>query len=70
MSDSAPLPPFNPPLASAEGIPIADIRLPTTLGDYRHAAYPVKRPEQEIAELMVECRASTLIRCRRETFDN
>jgi hypothetical protein len=64
MTDLAPLTPFSPPQPNAEAIPTADVHLPTTSGDYRHAAYPVKRPEEEINEFMVECRATTLMRCR------
>jgi hypothetical protein len=64
MSDIAHPPPFIPPQPNVEVIPTADIRLPTNSGDYRHAAYPVKRPEEEINEFMVECRATTLVRCR------
>lgn len=64
MSDLVPPSPFSPPPPNVEAMPTADIRLPTTSGDYRHAAYPVKRPEEEINEFMVECRATTLIRCR------
>jgi hypothetical protein len=68
MSDLEPKMPFIPPQPSAEAIPTADIRLPTNSGDVRHAAYPVKRPEEEINEFMVECRATTLIRCREKLF--
>jgi hypothetical protein len=64
MSDLAPSTPFNFPRPNVQAIPTADIHLPTSPGDYRHAAYPVKRPEEEINEFMVECRATTLIRCR------
>lgn len=64
MTDNAPLATFKPPQPNAEAIPTADIRLPTGSGDYRHAAYPVKRPEEEINEFIVECRATTLKRCR------
>jgi len=55
---------FIPPQPNVKAIPTADIHLPTASGDYRHAAYPVKRPEEEINEFMVECRATMLIKCR------
>lgn len=64
MTDTKPLAPFIPPEANAESIPTADIRLPEGSGDYRHAAYPIKRPEEEINEFIVECRSTTLNRCR------
>lgn len=59
----ATIPPFSPPQPSAEVIPIADVRLPTDSGSVRHATYTVKRPEEEINEFMVECRATILTRC-------
>lgn len=55
---------FIPPQPDSTGIPAADIELPSNSSDVRHAAYPVKRPEQELNEFFVECRATTLVRCR------
>ena len=64
QADPVPLVPFSPPHPNVEAIPTADVRLPMGPGDYRHAAYPVKRPEEELNEFIVECRATTLMRCR------
>jgi hypothetical protein len=55
---------FFPPAPMATSIPTADITFPPENNNVRHAAYPVKQPEDEINEFMVEVRATKLSRCR------
>lgn len=55
---------FLPPAPMAESIPTADVSFPPENNNIRHAAYPVKQPEDEINEFMIEVRATKLSRCR------
>ena len=55
-----------PPPPNVEAVPAADVSLPVAPTDYRNASYLVKRPADEIEEFFVECRATTLTRCRKK----
>lgn len=55
---------FFPPEPNAQSLPAADVTLPLSNDEYRHASYPVRRPAEEIDEFLVECRASVLRQVR------
>ncbi len=55
-----------PPLANAQPVPAADVTVPPADGgSVVHQAYPLKQPEEEASEFIVQVRASTLRRTRR-----
>ena len=58
---------MEPPKPQVVSLPAADVTAPaTTQENLLHVAYPVKKPEEEHAEFIIEVRASTLTRVRRK----
>ncbi|MDO8264330.1 MAG: hypothetical protein Q7T21_14065 [Gallionella sp.] len=55
---------FFPPIPMVASIPTADVGLPPEGNNVRHAAYPVKQPEEELNEYLIEVRATKLTKCR------
>lgn len=55
-----------PPPANAQTVPAADVTVPPADGgSVVHQAYPLKQPEEEASEFIVQVRASILRRTRR-----
>lgn len=58
-------PDFDLPLPSAEPLPAADVQVaPARRGAVVYKAFPVRQPEADVNDFVVEVRASTLERCR------
>jgi len=55
---------FSPPPATVSGLPASDIQAPVTEDSVVHQAFPVRRPESELKDFMVQVRAGTLDRRR------
>lgn len=56
---------YQPPSASAISLPAADVSASTTaVESVAYEAYPVRKPEEELNDFIVQVRASTLTRCR------
>jgi len=55
---------FVPPNSQAISIPIADTIAPANNHNIRHAAYPVKQPQEEANEFLIEVRATRINSCR------
>lgn len=57
---------MEPPKPQVVSLPAADVTAPdTTHENLRHVAYPLRKPEEEHAEFIIEVRASVLARVRR-----
>jgi len=58
---------MEPPEPQVVSLPAADVTAPdTTQENLRHVAYPLRKPEEEHAEFIIEVRASVLARVRRK----
>jgi amino acid transporter len=56
---------FTPPPPTATSLPAADVQATVAEGGaVVHQAFPVRRPESELNDFVVQVRASTLTRCR------
>ncbi len=55
---------FSPPPPTAAGLPAADVQASVAGSAVVHQAFPVRRPESELNDFVVQVRASTLTRCR------
>lgn len=56
---------FQPPPSNASALPAADVQaVGGQTSPVVHEAYPVRRPEADVNEFIVQVRASTLNRCR------
>jgi len=57
---------FEPPPPAVTSIPAADVHAPTGNGEETvQQSFPVRKPEADRNEFLIQVRASTLLRCRR-----